>query len=223
MYSLIKRFFDFLLALIVFILLLPLLLPVIVLLLLTGEHHVFYFQERVGFKNRHFNIYKFATMLKDSPNMEGGIITTRNDPRMTPLGPFLRKSKINELPQLINIIKGDMSIVGPRPVMQKSFDQYPQDVQEVIYDVRPGLTGIGSIIFRDEEDLVTKVKEEGGDTWHFYTNVIYPYKGELEKWYQSNRSFITDLKIILVTALVLLSPSKDLPYLFFKTLPKRPF
>ncbi|MDX1774870.1 sugar transferase [Oceanihabitans sediminis] len=94
-------------------------------------------------------MWKFASMLKDSPNMAGGIMTTKKDPRITPMGGFLRKSKINELLQLINIFKGDMSIVGPRPVMRISFEAYPEEVQKVIYNVKPGLTGIGSIIFRD--------------------------------------------------------------------------
>ena len=116
---------------------------------MTGEGYVFYFQERVGYKNKLFDIYKFATMLKDSVNMKGGLITTKKDPRITSMGGFLRKSKINELPQLLNIFFGDMSVVGPRPVMQKSFDAYPEDVKQVIYDAKPGLTGIGSLVFRD--------------------------------------------------------------------------
>ena len=96
MYKLFKRACDFLVALIALIILSPLLIPIVISLLLTGEGYVWYFQERVGFKNKHFNIWKFATMLKDSPNMKGGIITTKNDPRITPMGGFLRKSKINE-------------------------------------------------------------------------------------------------------------------------------
>ena len=221
MYKLFKRACDFLVALIALIILSPLLIPIVIGLLLTGEGYVWYFQERVGFKNRHFNIWKFATMLKDSPNMKGGIITTKNDPRITPMGGFLRKSKINELPQLINILIGDMSVVGPRPVMQKSFDQYPKDIQEVIYNVTPGLTGIGSIIFRDEEELITKVKEDGGDTWEFYKTKIYPHKGALELWYQKKQSFVVDLLIIFITAWVVLKPESDLVYKVFKDLPVR--
>ena len=82
-----------------------------------------------------------------------------------------------------------MSVVGPRPVMRVSFESYPNKVQKVIYNVRPGLTGIGSIIFRDEEELITNVKNNGGDTWSFYKDKIYPFKGELEIWYQNNISF----------------------------------
>lgn len=139
------------------------------------------------------------------------------------MGGFLRKSKINELPQLINILVGHMSIVGPRPVMPKSFEAYPEEVQEVIYNVKPGLTGIGSIIFRDEEVLITKVRDEGGDVWDFYTNQIYPFKGSLEQWYQENISFGTDLKLILLTAHAIVQPDSQLVYKWFKDLPKRAF
>jgi len=223
MYLIIKRFLDIIASLIAILVLSPLLVPIAIGLKLTGEGYIFYLQERVGFKNKLFNIYKFATMLKDSPNMAGGLITTKKDPRLTPMGGFLRASKINELPQLINILKGDMSIVGPRPVMQKSFETYPREVQEVIYNVRPGLTGIGSIIFRDEETLITEVKDNGGDTWNFYKNQIYPFKGKLEQWYQTNQSFLTDVKIILVTAWTIFRPKSDLVYIWFPSLPKRPF
>jgi lipopolysaccharide/colanic/teichoic acid biosynthesis glycosyltransferase len=223
MYKIIKRFFDILSSLVALLVLSPLLVPIIVGLKLTGEGHIWYFQERVGFKNQKFNIWKFATMLKNSPNMTGGIITTKKDPRITPMGDFLRKSKINELPQLINILMGDMSVVGPRPVMQVSFGAYPEDVKKVIYNVKPGLTGIGSVIFRDEEELITKVKDSGGDTWEFYINSIYPFKGAVEKWYQNNQSFWTDVKIIILTAWAIVSPDSELVYKWFKDLPKRSF
>ncbi|MCB0605148.1 MAG: sugar transferase [Saprospiraceae bacterium] len=201
----------------------PLLIPIIILLKLTGEGHVWYFQERVGYKNRIFKIYKFATMLKDSPNMAGGLITLKKDPRLTPMGGFLRTSKINELPQLLNIFLGDMSVVGPRPVMQKSFDAYPEAIQKVIYNAKPGLTGVGSIVFRDEETLITDIRNKGGDTWDFYKNKIYPFKGQLEVWYQENRNLYVDLMCIFLTAWVIVFPSSDLIYKVFKTLPRREF
>lgn len=223
MYLIIKRFCDIFVSSIALLILSPLLIPIIIGLKLTGEGYIWYFQERVGFKNKKFNIYKFATMLKDSPNMSGGVITTKRDPRITPMGGFLRKSKINELPQLLNILFGHMSVVGPRPVMPISFEAYPADVQKVIYNVKPGLTGIGSIIFRDEEVLITQVRDSGGDTWDFYTNKIYPFKGKLEQWYQENYSFITDLKLIILTAWVIVFPKSDLVNKWFKDLPKRNF
>jgi len=223
MYPFFKRSSDIVSSFIALIILSPLLIPIVIGLRLTGEGHIFYLQKRVGKNNKHFNIYKFATMLKDSVNMKGGLITTKNDPRITPMGGFLRKSKINELPQLLNILFGDMSVVGPRPVMQKSFDQYPEDVKKVIYNVRPGLTGIGSIVFRDEEELITKVRDSGEDTWEYYRNVIYPHKGKLEQWYQNHRSFLTDIKIIFATAWVVLKPDSDIVYSWFKGIPKRTF
>ncbi|MBK8887858.1 MAG: sugar transferase [Saprospiraceae bacterium] len=223
MYQVIKRFFDILASLLALVVLSPLLIPIAIGLKLTGEGYIWYFQERVGYKNRLFNIYKFATMLKDSPNMAGGLITTKKDPRLTPLGGFLRTTKINELPQLLNILFGDMSVVGPRPVMQISFAAYPKDVQAVIYNVKPGLTGIGSIIFRDEETLITDVRDKGGDTWDFYQHKIYPFKGEVEKWYQTHQSFYVDFMCIFLTAWVILFPNSQLIYTIFPSLPKRPF
>jgi lipopolysaccharide/colanic/teichoic acid biosynthesis glycosyltransferase len=223
MYYLLKRTFDILSSGIAILILSPILIPVIIGLKLTGEGYVFYKQERVGFKNKKFLIWKFATMLKDSANMPGGIMTTKNDPRITPMGGFLRKSKINELPQLFNIFFGHMSVVGPRPVMKVSFEAYPNEVQKVIYNVKPGLTGIGSIIFRDEEELITEVKNNGGDLWEFYKGKIYPFKGKLEVWYQNHKSFILDMKLVILTAWVILSPTSKLYEQWFKDLPKRNF
>ncbi|WP_345094192.1 sugar transferase [Flavobacterium chungnamense] len=223
MYLIFKRTCDILMSSIMLLILSPLLIPIVIGLKLTGEGYIFYKQERVGFKNQNFSILKFATMLKDSPNMAGGIMTTKKDPRITPMGGFLRKSKINELPQLINILLGDMSFVGPRPVMPQSFNAYPENVKKVIYNVKPGLTGIGSIVFRDEEQLISNIKEKGLDTWDFYSNKLYPFKGKLEIWYQSNQSFSVDFKTIVITAWVIINSKSNLVYKIFKSLPKREF
>lgn len=223
MYELSKRIFDIVASLIALLLLFPLLLPIIILLRCTGEGEIFYFQERVGMNNESFMIFKFATMLKNSSQMKGGHITIKNDPRLTFMGGFLRKSKINELPQLLNIFLGHMSVVGPRPVMQISFNAYPKTTQKVIYNIKPGLTGIGSIIFRDEEEIITKVKENGGDIRNFYTNSIYPFKGDLELWYQKKRSFILDLQLIFLTLWVIIFPKSKIYEKWYKDLPKRNF
>jgi lipopolysaccharide/colanic/teichoic acid biosynthesis glycosyltransferase len=223
MYPFIKRFFDIISSLSALLVLSPLLVPIIIGLKLTGEGYIWYLQERVGYKNKKFSIYKFATMLKDSPNMAGGLITTKKDPRLTPLGGFLRTTKINELPQVINILFGHMSVVGPRPVMQKSFDTYPEDIKKVIYNVKPGLTGIGSIIFRDEEKLLTEVKNAGKDPWEYYKNIIYPFKGQVEIWYQNNQNFKTDFFCIFITFWIIVFPESKLIYKVFKDLPKREF
>lgn len=222
MYPLFKRFFDGLFALLALLVLSPLLIPIAIGLRLTGEGYIFYRQERVGYRNRRFYIYKFATMLKDSPNMAGGIITTQRDPRITPMGGFLRKTKINELPQLLNVLFGQMSFVGPRPVMPKSFAQYPAEVQAVIYQVQPGITGVGSLIFRDEEGLITRVKEAGGDPWAYYKEVIYPYKGRVEQWYQGRQSFGVDFQLLLFTALAIFFPRTEWARRAFPDLPEPP-
>jgi lipopolysaccharide/colanic/teichoic acid biosynthesis glycosyltransferase len=218
MYQLLKRILDILLASLALILLSPVFIVVIIVLLVAGEHEVFYFQKRVGFKNKAFDIWKFATMQKNSPNIGTGEITLRNDPRVTAFGRFLRKSKINELPQIINVLKGDMSIVGPRPLMQVSFNLYSDNVKKQIYNTRPGITGIGSLIFRDEEKLIS----EAPDPRVMYDS-IYPYKGELELWYLKNQSTFTDIKIIFLTAWSIIFPANNLSNRFFKTLPQRSF
>lgn len=218
MYKYIKRFFDILFSLIVLILLLPLFIPIIILLLLTGEHEVFYKQDRVGYKNRIFGILKFATMLKNSPNMGSKDLTMRNDPRVTPMGRFLRKSKINELPQMINILTGDMSFTGPRPLMKSGFDRYSDEMKSKVYNVKPGLTGIGSIVFRDEELIITKSSLSPDEC---YRNVILPYKGALEVWYQQHQNFYTDFMILFLTAWYVIFSNSKLVYKVFPSLPKR--
>ena len=218
MYKILKRIIDLLIAIIALTLLSPILIPCIIILLFTGEHKVFYFQKRLGYKNRIFNICKFATMLQNSPNIGTGEITLRNDPRVTKFGKILRITKVNELPQIINVFIGDMSIVGPRPLMEVSFKQYPEAVQQKIYNCKPGMTGIGSLIFRDEEKIVS----DAPDPKAMYKN-IYLYKGELELWYQGKASLYTDFMIIFLTAWSILFPQNKLTGKIFKDLPKRPF
>lgn len=223
MYLITKRIFDIISSIVALLLLSPIFLPIMILLKLTSEGEVFYFQERIGKDNKPFMIFKFATMLKNSTKMKGGFITIKNDPRLTFMGGFLRKSKINELPQLLNILLGDMSVIGPRPVMRVSFESYPKDIQKVIYNVKPGLSGIGSIIFRDEEEIITKVKNNGGDIWSFYKSTIYPFKGSIELWYQKNKSFFLDLQLIFLTIWVIIFPSSNIYEKLYKDLPKRNF
>lgn len=214
-----KRFFDMGLSTVAIVVLSPLLVPVMIILLLTGEHYIFYGQKRVGYKNRLFQIWKFATMLKASPSLGTGSLTVKNDPRVFPFGRFLRKTKINELPQVFNILLGDMSVVGPRPQMEVDFVKYPDQVQKEIYDVRPGMTGIGSIVFRDEEKWISAYK---GDKHEFYRDYIAPYKGDLEIWYQKHLSFRTDFMLLFLTAWVILFPRSELVYKVFSNLPPRP-
>jgi len=221
MYPYVKRFLAILLSGLAVLMLSPLLLPVMLVLKLTGEHDVFYGQERIGLHNRRFKILKFATMLRDSPNMAGGLHTTHGDPRVLPFGRFLRKTKINELPQLFNILRGDMAIVGPRPLVDKTFAPYPEDVKARIYSVRPGLTGIGSVVFRDEESLLTAYRAQGLSLDEAYARHIAPYKGALEMWYLEHLGFRTDFWLVFLTAWVIVFPKSGLVGKVFRDLPPR--
>ena len=221
MYKPIKRLIDILLSGLAILVLSPLLIPVIAILKCTGEHDIFYGQERIGYKNRPFKMLKFATMLRNSPNMAGGMHTTHGDPRVLPFGRFLRKTKINELPQLFNIFLGDMSVVGPRPLVKQTFAPYSGEVKATIYNMRPGLTGIGSIVFRDEETLLTACVKNGLDMEEAYATKISPYKGALEMWYQRHIGLGTDFMLIFLTAWVIVFPQSGLVYKIFRDLPTR--
>ena len=218
-YAAVKRALDVIVSGLALIVLTPFLLPVMLALRLTGEGEVFYQQTRIGFHNGTFGIWKFATMLKNSPNMGTGSLTVRGDPRVTPLGHGLRATKLNEVPQLFNVFSGQMSFVGPRPQMKVDFDVYPDAVRERIYEVRPGVTGIGSIVFRDEERLLSK---EGIDPRAFYGEQIAPYKGALEMWYLDRQSFLLDARLVFLTLWVVLRPGSDVVYRTFPDLPERP-
>jgi lipopolysaccharide/colanic/teichoic acid biosynthesis glycosyltransferase len=196
----------------------PFLILIAIFLRMTGEGEVFYLQERIGRKGKLFKLYKFATMLKNSPNMSTGTVTVKNDPRVLPAGKFLRKSKINELPQLLNIFFGDMSIIGPRPLTIQTFNSYSIDIQAAINQVRPGLSGIGSIVFRGEEDILSG--EDG--SVDFYNKVIAPYKGLLEVWYVNNQNLKTYFTAIFITAWVLIFPKSTLVWRVFSGLPIPP-
>ena len=221
MYRFVKRFFAIVLSGFAILVLSPLLIPVIMILKCTGEHDIFYGQERIGYKNKHFRMLKFATMLRNSPNMKGGLHTTHGDPRVLPFGRVLRKTKINELPQLFNIFLGDMAIVGPRPLVDKTFAPYSDEVKAKIYNVKPGLTGIGSVVFRDEETLLSECVAKGMGLDEAYAKVVSPYKGALEMWYQDHLNIWTDAWLIFLTAWVILFPTSQLMYKVFKDLPKR--
>ena len=220
MYLILKRIIDIILSSIAILLFLPILIVIILILKLTGEGEIFYLQERVGFKTKSFMIYKFATMVKNSPNMGSGDVTLRNDPRVTKAGKFLRESKLNELPQLFNIFLGHISVIGPRPLMRAGFNRYSLEFQNSVYNVKPGLTGIGSIVFRDEERILTESELSPHEC---YEEIILPYKGELEMWYQTNRSLFLDLQLIFMTAWVIVVPTSKLYEKWFKDLPKRNF
>ena len=212
------RFFDILFSGIAILLLSPLLVPIVITLRLTGEGEVFFLQERIGQGGEKFKLFKFATMLKNSPNIGTGTVTMRGDPRVLPVGAFLRKTKINELPQLLNIFFGDMSVIGPRPLTMETFEAYSESSQGLITQVRPGLSGVGSIIFRDEEEIMHGATA----SVDFYANIIAPYKGALEEWFISNKSLYIYFLAIFVTAWAVLVPNTKIAWRVFKDLPEPP-
>ncbi len=210
------RIFDIFFSFIAFTVFFPIFVIVSVFLRMTGEGEIIFLQKRIGLGGQEFRIIKFATMLKNSSNMGTGNITVKNDPRILPFGKFLRSSKINELPQLINILKGEMSIIGPRPLTKDQFDKYPMNIQEELKKIRPGLSGIGSIIFRNEEEILEleqnlKMHED-----------ILSYKATLESWYYRNRSIYLYFLTIFLTLLVVIFPSVKPINILPKSLPKAP-
>lgn len=210
-----QRALDIVLSCFSLALLLPLFVVVILTLRCTGEGCIFYFQTRIGRNEKPFNLIKFVTMLKDSPQMGSGDITISNDPRVLPVGGYLRKTKINELPQLINVLKGDMSIVGPRPLTKKNFDYYSEEAKCNIALISPGLTGIGSLVFYNEENLI----DDASDPIKFYSEQIAPFKEQLESWFSKKKSILLYLKIVALTALAVVGFRADL-WQVFSDLPK---
>lgn len=212
------RFFDIVLSGIALALLSPLLLPLIFILKVTGEGEIFFKGIRVGHNGDEFEILKFATMLKDSPNIGTGTLTIANDPRVLPFGRILRKLKINELPQLMNVLMGHMSLVGPRPQSRRNFEAYSAEVQKQIVAVRPGLTGLASLVFRDEERFLL----EADNPDEFYDQEIMPYKGAVEAWFVENLGFKLYVKVIGITALVLLFKVRLPIRNIFRGMPRHP-
>ena len=212
------RFFDILFSGLAIIILFPFMLPIIIGLKLTGEHDIFYLQERIGKGGKPFKVFKFATMMRNSSSMPGGLVTMKDDPRILPMGKFLRKTKINELPQLINIFIGNMSVIGYRPFVKKHYYLYNDEVKIQIAKIVPGLSGIGSVVFRDEEDILHTVEDPN----YIHDNLITPYKGQLECWYVEHRSVANYFKLIFATVLVVIKPDSKAWKKWFKELPPVP-
>lgn len=206
----IQRFLDLIFSILAVTLLSPILVTIVLVLSVTGEREVFYRQQRVGINQSSFNLLKFATMLKNSEKMGAGTVTLKNDSRVLPIGSFLRKTKLNELPQLFNILLGHMSIIGPRPLHNKQFSFYSENQREIISSVMPGLSGMGSVIFRDEE----KYFQNSTDPDEAYKMHITPVKAKLEIWYVNNNSIYLYFKLIILTIISVLIPSKDITGFF---------
>lgn len=213
-----QRFFDVVFAGLALFVLSPLLVPIALILRFTGEGEVFFTQARVGKDGKSFRLYKFATMLKDSPNLGTGTVTLKDDPRVLPAGKFLRKTKLNELPQLLNILIGDISLVGPRPLTHRCFIAFPKHLQDVIVSVKPGMSGIGPIVFRAEENILAG----NAASVDYYDHVIAPYKGQVEAWYVGNQNLTSYFAVIFVTIWVVLFPASSAVWRVFKGLPPPP-
>jgi lipopolysaccharide/colanic/teichoic acid biosynthesis glycosyltransferase len=212
-----KRLFDIILSVVALIICSPLLIPLSIILLLTGEHYIFYTHKRVGRYGKEFDLIKFSTMLKNSPNIGTGDVTVNRDPRVLPVGHFLRTTKINELPQLLNILIGDMSFVGPRPLTPRVFNYYTEDAKNFVIKMKPGLTGVGSIIFRDEESVIGQSKLPWEEC---IKQEIMPRKAEAEKWYFQHQGLLNDILLMFITGWVVLFPKSNLMHRIFKDLPE---
>ena len=159
-------------------------------------------------------------MLKNSPNMGSGTITINGDPRILPVGQILRRTKINELPQLWNVFIGDMSLIGPRPQTHECFDAFTKVAKQKLVTLRPGLSGVGSIIFRSEEKMLSA--SSINENTEIYRRKIMRYKGEVEAWYVDNKSLSFYFLLIVLTAWYVVNPRSDAIYSCIKSLPKPP-
>jgi lipopolysaccharide/colanic/teichoic acid biosynthesis glycosyltransferase len=194
----IKRSFDIVFSLFFLILLIPVFIIISIWITFDSKGPIFYRQLRVGLKRSNFHLYKFRSMKIDSDKL--GLLTVGNrDPRITRSGMFIRKYKIDELPQLINVLFGDMSIVGPRPEVPKYVALYSSDQLKVL-SVRPGISDFASIRYRNENEILSQAP----DPEKFYVEQILPEKLKLNLDYINSQSFITDLKIILATLKVII-------------------
>jgi lipopolysaccharide/colanic/teichoic acid biosynthesis glycosyltransferase len=193
-----KRVFDIISSLTVLIIISPILILISILIIIDSKGHVFYSQKRVGIKAKEFKLYKFRTM---KPNSElKGLLTIGNDSRITRLGYYLRKTKLDELPQLFNIILGDMSVVGPRPETPNYVKLYTEEQQKVL-KVRPGLTDYASLKFINESEILAKHENPE----KAYIEIIMPEKLSLNLDYIRDQSFFLDLKIIIRTVFRILT------------------
>lgn len=200
-----KRLFDIIFSLFgLIVLILPMLVVAIVIKLMS-KGSVLYSQVRSGLHRKAFYVYKFRTMVDKAETM-GTSVTTDADPRITPIGRLLRKTKLDELPQLFNVLRGDMSFIGPRPDVPEITDKYTPEMRHV-FDVRPGITSVATLHFRHEEDILAEVDNPD----QFYDDVVVPLKVELAMEHARRNSFWFDMKILLQTVWVLLPLARIWP------------
>ena len=178
----------------------PLLIPVCVLIRLDGANGIFFKQERLGKCGKRFMLYKFATM-QDDAHVKGPLLSKTDDPRITRVGKIVRMLSLNELAQFINVLKGDMSIVGPRPEVLKYARYWPEELKNKILSVNPGITGYATVVYWQESNILND-KDNPED---YYINHIAPDKLRLESWYGDNWDLFLDFKLMVQTFLKALS------------------
>ncbi len=193
MYLFVKKVFDFFVSFLALILLLPLLIFIAVLIILNSGLPVFYLQKRVGKNWKEFKVIKFRTMIENADKLDVNL-SSSDDKRMTGIGKFLRKYKLDELPQFINVLIGNMSIVGPRPEVYKYASHFKNDYSTIL-SIKPGISDYASLAFRNEEKLLSNKPNKES----FYLNEILPEKIKLYKKYLNDISFFVDIKIIFAT------------------------
>ena len=188
-----KRIFDVLSTIVVGSLFLPLILLIVVWIKLSSKGPLFYIQKRVGKDFKEFNLYKFRSMIVDA-DKDGPSVTSGDDSRITKVGKIIRRTKIDELPQLLNVLKGDMSLVGPRPEVMKFVEEKKDEYKKVL-SVLPGITDNAAIEYRDEETILEQYK----DKEKAYIEIILPKKIDLYYNYIDNISFLGDIRLVFTT------------------------
>lgn len=212
-----KRLFDIVTSVIALTLLSPIMLLVMLILRFTGEGSVFFRQERIGKDNKPFTVTKFTTMVQGASKQGNGGFTTKGDDRILPFGRFLRKSKIDELPQIWHIITGEMSWVGPRPLIPSQHAMYSDDFKHVTEELAPGITGIGSLTFRNETEVLTRASDHAA----CYQYEIIPYKADLELWYYENHTLWMDILMMWLTFFAVFAPKSNILRSIYPTIPHK--
>ena len=197
-----KRVFDFTVALLMLIIISPILLIIAILIKVDSKGPVFYRQERVTAKNKTFKIFKFRTMVQDADQI-GSLITVTQDARITKIGKKIRKMRIDELPQLINIIKGEMSFVGTRPEVRKYVETYTDEMMATLL-LPAGVTSLASIAYKDEDEIMEKHMSQGENADEAYVKYVLPEKMKYNQKYLREFSFLGDLKIMIKTVISVL-------------------
>lgn len=194
-----KRAIDLAIVIPGLVLLSPLLLAIAVVVRITSPGPVMFRQQRVGWRGELFEIFKFRTMVVDA-DQRGPHLTVMNDPRITPLGRLLRRTKLDELPQLFNVLRGDMSLVGPRPQIPSVVSHYPEEVHRVVFSVRPGITDPATIQYRNEEQILAAAE----NPQRCHIDRLLPRKLDMYVHYVRCQSTTTDARILLQTIACLL-------------------